>query len=450
MYLRSLKSFKFILMSMVLFSFSAYAQSMPLAPLPAGSFTIADTFLSQDGLTIENPTILFTTDFNIDPGYCDNTACFISWKIIATPTVNVNNPVITITAVDIEIQAPYQYVDVADDNGNLVQKQFVEGSTLYDGKTVGGSYITDERYVTSIEASLRRGTGNPNPVASATVPGQPFASLFAKGTVTQRQQLAITLAQAHLHSVIEAAAPPPDNVFQFENSNSGYFGYTYVKYQHYYRSKKVFGSKVVYEVDDILSGINTVTDLTQPGISVDVNPAITAQTALAISANDLSNQNAFIDTPGQELVIFKNSTGQFLLSYDIFSTKGPHASSGLTQEMIDAKTGAIIERWIDVPLVEPQSPQAPAGSPMAPAACPNDIVNSTKSKIFRDTRKLRYKGSSGTVDAALIGYSDFDLITNVKIDANRCFQITQGKKATAPYQRVNLQRLLVFGYSDDR
>ena len=138
-------------------------------------------------------------------------------------------------------------------------------------------------------------------------------------------------------------------------------GQTHVHFQQSFQNVKVFGGEVISHTDAAGRALPATDDAFR-GIYLNTTPSLPAQEALAAAERDSASGGPYATAPSAELVIFPITTqvragrGQgalayrdevvrYALAYHVHTEVESQALTAHTDYMIDAHTGAVLDKW---------------------------------------------------------------------------------------------------------
>ncbi len=189
---------------------------------------------------------------------------------------------------------------------------------------------------------------------------------LAAGSLSAQSPSLLRASSDHLLAQRSALGLDGRHDFQLQRAHVDELGQTHARFQQHYLGVKVWGGEVITHTD----AEGTQREMTQAhlkGINLNTEPALAASEALSIAHHDLLPKGAYASEPTAELVIFPHTTqiervisrGEgyapttrvtsfttHKLAYHVHTElENGTEETAHTDYMIDAHTGAVIEKW---------------------------------------------------------------------------------------------------------
>ena len=194
---------------------------------------------------------------------------------------------------------------------------------------------------------------------AAAVPGQ-----FAPGAVSAlrlQEPQRIEVAGAALMNLRASIGLDENNGFAARQTGTDELGQTHTRFSQTYQGVKVFGAGMITHMD-ARGRMLTPTDDARRGIRLNTQPSLRMDEAIATAHQDLAPLGAYANAPKAELVIFpitaqvkigrgegalsyKDEVVRYTLAYHIHTELENGAETAHTDYMVDAHTGAILDKW---------------------------------------------------------------------------------------------------------
>lgn len=316
------------------------------------SLVILNSQVTPFGITPDNTSVTIDVAFGTLPPEGNQTRS-ITWSVTATPLLHATNPTIAIGPFTETLQGSTEVIDI-EDAGATTSYQVYRFSTTFNGLN-GGIHVADDRYATSISASLKV---NQTVVSSGTQDGMNLAVMWNLGTDSDRESAALTLSNQHMPSLA------PSETLSFESILCDDLGFCHVRYQQNHSGLAVEGSEYIAHIDSLLNSVATPTDARSSGIQVSTTPSITQTQALAIALAAMPFQGSLVIPQTAQITVYQDDTS---LNYYLAYHTHTEVQSGSTQSsfdhIIDAQNGIILDRYDNLKQVNASAHTRFSGNP---------------------------------------------------------------------------------------
>lgn len=176
-------------------------------------------------------------------------------------------------------------------------------------------------------------------------------------------------SEQRLTGMREALGLDENNSFQVQSLQQDALGQTHVRFQQFYHGLRVWGGEVITHTRANGQEIPATTSALKQVIQVDITPKLSVDDALAVVKKDLALNSDFANKPTVELVVYPEKVSQvsankaqvlaeklnaedfvtaikgYQLAYYLHTEINNPNDTRHTDYLINAHTGAIIEKW---------------------------------------------------------------------------------------------------------
>ncbi|MDP3007763.1 MAG: M4 family metallopeptidase [Methylococcales bacterium] len=176
-------------------------------------------------------------------------------------------------------------------------------------------------------------------------------------------------SQQRLTDMREELGLDENHAFQMQSLQRDPLGQTHIRFQQYYHGVRIWGGEVITHTQTDGRELPPTTLALKHKIQVDISPKLSADAALAVVKRDLALSSEFSSKPTTELVIYSDKVRRvaankatvlagklnaedfmteiagYQLAYYIHTEINNPNDTRHTDYLINAHTGAIIEKW---------------------------------------------------------------------------------------------------------
>jgi Zn-dependent metalloprotease len=176
-------------------------------------------------------------------------------------------------------------------------------------------------------------------------------------------------SQQRLTDMREELGLDENHTFQMQSLQRDPLGQTHIRFQQYYHGVRIWGGEVITHTQTDGRELPPTTLALKHKVQVDISPKLSAHDALAVVKKDLALSSEFSTTPTTELVIYPEKVSRvsaskatvlqeklnaedvvteiagYQLAYYIHTEVNNPNDTRHTDYLINAHTGAIIEKW---------------------------------------------------------------------------------------------------------
>lgn len=176
-------------------------------------------------------------------------------------------------------------------------------------------------------------------------------------------------SQQRLTGMREALGLDEHHTFQVQSSQQDALGQTHVRFQQLYQGLRVWGGEVITHTQADGQELPATASALKQAIHVDITPTLSVNDALAVVKKDLALSSDFAQQPTTELVVYPEKVSRvsaskatvseaklnaedvvtevtgYQLAYYIHTEINNPNDTRHTDYLINAHTGAIIEKW---------------------------------------------------------------------------------------------------------